>query len=776
MTVSSTVNRNDYVGNGVTTSFPYTFQIYADTDIRVFQEDTVGETTELNLNDDYTVTGAGNRNGGNVVLTESLADNYRLSIHLDIPLTQPSDYKNQGAFFGETHERSFDRLTKITQQLSDKIDRAVKFSETDTDYNSTLPSATQRASKLLGFDASGNVAMVTLAVDDDTKVQNIATLRMLTGSGNQTASTLGYYAAGDGGADSFYWDGDSSATDNGGTVIKPTALSDISSGRWLSVSSGYLNALCFGADNTGVNDCSAIFQTMLTLAVASGRPVYIPAGTYKNSGTSTAYAGDTTTRNSKIHIYGDGPATLIKTSVAPVFAIGDLNGFFFGGIVKDMRFQLTANTYFARGVIEIMQTQEYEVDNLTLEGGEFGVSAPYCGLLFKPIGSYQGKIDKLVAIGKGIVLFDITGNASAQEDTTSYNNCTAFYSYIGGFIRLGNGGRHNYVFDHFKHRSNDSASYPHVVGTTDQSDEFQETTLSATANAGDTSFTVSDGSKISGLNNTSYLLVGNAARTEIVAINSVAGTTVNLKHPLRFTHPVNGDLSDPWVINGRVGVHIAANTYNIQFKSPHFEQGAAGIVTDGTRNLSVDNFYCSSRDLVNVRAPSSLAGGTVNMITIGSGQLATNVGNAWGGGANPNMYGVRITAGAQACTGEKPQFVRFNGRIQSYGSTINVNTYWYNESGAINNVFFEDTGEGYVFPVRKLLKEYGNNTYLEYIEDPSGVRYSVTGDGKLFAGEYSGGTITTAAYTTLGAIVGKLQWFAQDGTSKGFIPLYDSIT
>ena len=38
---------------------------------------------------------------------------------------------------------------------------------------------------------------------------------------------------GQGGGNSFYWDGTSSATDNGGTIIKPTFVSG--AGRWLAV-------------------------------------------------------------------------------------------------------------------------------------------------------------------------------------------------------------------------------------------------------------------------------------------------------------------------------------------------------------------------------------------------------------------------------------------------------------------------------------------------------------------------------------------------------------
>ena len=71
-------------------------------------------------------------------------------------------------------------------------------------------------------------------------------LRLKIGSAKEpTAQTSGYYVAGDGGGNSFYWDATSSATDNGGTIIKPTYVSG--AGRWLAVNTKVINARQFGA-------------------------------------------------------------------------------------------------------------------------------------------------------------------------------------------------------------------------------------------------------------------------------------------------------------------------------------------------------------------------------------------------------------------------------------------------------------------------------------------------------------------------------------------------
>lgn len=106
-----------------------------------------------------------------------------------------------------------------------------------------------------------------------TQVQSfnsIAALRLRSGTtAANAAKTLGYYSAGDGGANAFYWDSTSVATDNSGTIIKPTSVSG--AGRWLAVNSDVCNVKQFGAKGDNLtNDTSFI-----TNAIASCKRVYI---------------------------------------------------------------------------------------------------------------------------------------------------------------------------------------------------------------------------------------------------------------------------------------------------------------------------------------------------------------------------------------------------------------------------------------------------------------------------------------------------------------------
>ncbi|MGT5541899.1 tail fiber domain-containing protein [Escherichia coli] len=116
MTVSTEVDHNEYTGNGVTTTFPYTFRIFQKSDLVVQVVDLNENITELILDTDYIVTGAGGYNGGNVILSKALVNGYQISISRELPVTQDTDLRNQGKFFAEVHEDAFDKLTMLIQQ------------------------------------------------------------------------------------------------------------------------------------------------------------------------------------------------------------------------------------------------------------------------------------------------------------------------------------------------------------------------------------------------------------------------------------------------------------------------------------------------------------------------------------------------------------------------------------------------------------------------------------------------------------------------------------
>lgn len=133
MTISSSTARNDYVGNGATDVYDYGFRIFNETDLLVTQATDLGVETVLVLNTDYTVTGVGDATGGSITLLDGdLPDDYLLTIRRVVDLVQETDIRNQGEFYANIHEDTFDYLTMIDIQQQDEIDRSFKLVETST--------------------------------------------------------------------------------------------------------------------------------------------------------------------------------------------------------------------------------------------------------------------------------------------------------------------------------------------------------------------------------------------------------------------------------------------------------------------------------------------------------------------------------------------------------------------------------------------------------------------------------------------------------------------
>jgi len=168
MTVANTNRRNDATGNGATDTYSFNFRILDDDDLVVTVEDTSGNLTTLVKTTDYTVSGVGVYAGGSIALVNGsqawldadgdLKTGYDITIRRRLTITQLTDLRNRGGFFPEDHETVFDRLTMICLQQQDELDRSLKLPETEAGSSAatTLPTAANRASKFLAFDASGN--------------------------------------------------------------------------------------------------------------------------------------------------------------------------------------------------------------------------------------------------------------------------------------------------------------------------------------------------------------------------------------------------------------------------------------------------------------------------------------------------------------------------------------------------------------------------------------------------------------------------------------------
>ena len=175
MTVSTTTSKASASANGTQHSFAYGFKIFADADLQVTVRAADGTETLKTLNTHYIVTNAGSSSGGNVLFKfntgtssdahysssdQRPADGETVVIKRELTLTQGTDYVANDPFPAESHEDALDRLTFISQQQQEELDRTIKASVTNTISGAEFAlSATDRANKVMAFDGSGDLSV-----------------------------------------------------------------------------------------------------------------------------------------------------------------------------------------------------------------------------------------------------------------------------------------------------------------------------------------------------------------------------------------------------------------------------------------------------------------------------------------------------------------------------------------------------------------------------------------------------------------------------------------
>lgn len=175
MTLSAADPRVQYTGNGSTTTFPFPFVFLTPSDIAVTIWDTVNLVTVAGVLNglgtfDYTVTGTQDPtsgeylSGGTVKFNTAPLSTYLIVLTRATPSAQTLALLTAGALNIAGINTQLDKLTMLAQQLGDQAGRAIAAPVTEPlpegTINLIIPLPAQRASKILGFDSSGNVQAV----------------------------------------------------------------------------------------------------------------------------------------------------------------------------------------------------------------------------------------------------------------------------------------------------------------------------------------------------------------------------------------------------------------------------------------------------------------------------------------------------------------------------------------------------------------------------------------------------------------------------------------
>ena len=147
--ISNVTRRVVFEASG-TGPYSFTFEILANTDIAVYEDDTL-----LTLTTDYTVTINANGTGSVTLVSSPTGDQIAIVGNRNIART--TDFVTGGDFFANTINTELDQQTIFAQQNAEGLLRALQAPQTDpTTIDMTLPRASVRANKSLAFDTDGN--------------------------------------------------------------------------------------------------------------------------------------------------------------------------------------------------------------------------------------------------------------------------------------------------------------------------------------------------------------------------------------------------------------------------------------------------------------------------------------------------------------------------------------------------------------------------------------------------------------------------------------------
>jgi hypothetical protein len=378
MTVSNQTSRTSAVGTGAEQTVPFTFPITNNSDIVVTQRVTAtGVETTLAETTNYTVTNNGESGGSITTVSPFVASTAQIHIVRNTPDTQLLDLVAGGAFSAENNEDAYDKLTRLSIEKQDGLDRTLKFPTTDPASSfADMPNSIDRANKNLTFDVNGkptaSVSDISGSVSHSTLGENIAgAANALTVRGLIELDTTDdvQFAAITGTTGTF-----------SGAVSGTTGtLTDIVTKLPI------VDVRAFGAVIDGAtNDTTAIQNSIDSITKGM---VFIPEG--------TAISTNTKIKN-KLILTGVG----VESSILKLSGVGTL-------VTSD----LTNNSYCG-------------IRDMSLKG-DFATSGTK---LMDITGPYESCFDRVHFAGADNLL-----KLSEIEGATTFNNCIFYNAASGGF-------------------------------------------------------------------------------------------------------------------------------------------------------------------------------------------------------------------------------------------------------------------------------------------------------------------------------------------------------
>lgn len=184
-----------YVADGEQTVYSYPFSIFASEDIAVYFDGAAQVSG-------FTVGGAGQTSGGTVTFATAPTDGVIVTLERRLPLERLTDFLEGGDFSAQAINNELDFLIAAIQQVGSDQTGMLRYTSDEAPATVELPTKTQRANKVLGFDGSGNPVAVstegTMATPDFTASGTGATARSSSDKFSDLISVKDFGAIGDG--------------------------------------------------------------------------------------------------------------------------------------------------------------------------------------------------------------------------------------------------------------------------------------------------------------------------------------------------------------------------------------------------------------------------------------------------------------------------------------------------------------------------------------------------------------------------------------------------
>lgn len=333
MTVANTPSRNQYIATSGQTVFPYSFEVIQAADIAVLKN---GSTLSEGV--DFTLTGVGNDNGGNVTLLVAASAGDIITIYRDMELSRANDYQDNGSFLASEVDADFDRLWLAMQQVYGASNRALRASDDDTvltESNTILPAPGLRANKLIGFDATGapsynEIPALSGGFIVATNTENVVLTTAQTSvtfSGVTTSQTA-YYVTGDNVDDARLLLGTdyTIASDTTITLLSTfpagsiiTAVQNEGAGEILSDVRTFDNVAVMKAANLTAGDTALCLRYYAGGDLVDGLLYEV-----KSSGTTDGYIDHDLANGNKAFLVTTSPISTSKTGASESSTAGDI--------------------------------------------------------------------------------------------------------------------------------------------------------------------------------------------------------------------------------------------------------------------------------------------------------------------------------------------------------------------------------------------------------------------------------------------------------------------